>query len=83
MGQRQPFSYTIAFRNSGDVAARAVLVTDELVEGFEVPIPGARRGFYFNISSQLSSLFDLFGASRKGLTTTTLSEEEQKDKLEK
>jgi hypothetical protein len=32
------------------------------------PIP-TRRGFYFAISSKLSSLFDLFGTSRNGLAT--------------
>lgn len=30
---------------------------------------GARRGFYFTISSKLSNLFDLFGTSRQGLAT--------------
>ncbi|MDX6613910.1 MAG: hypothetical protein QOD75_3096 [Blastocatellia bacterium] len=34
-------------------------------------LPGsARRGFYFNISTKLSNLFDLFGASRNNVTTT-------------
>ncbi len=33
-------------------------------------IIAARRGFYFTISSKLSNLFDLFGTSREGLTTT-------------
>jgi uncharacterized repeat protein (TIGR01451 family) len=33
-------------------------------------LPGStHRGFYFNISTKLSNLFDLFGASRKQLTT--------------
>jgi uncharacterized repeat protein (TIGR01451 family) len=31
---------------------------------------GTRRGFYFNISTKLSNLFNLFGASRNDLTTT-------------
>ncbi|MFN2454799.1 MAG: hypothetical protein ABR577_11325 [Pyrinomonadaceae bacterium] len=30
---------------------------------------GARRGFYFNISSKLSNLFDLFGTSQQGLAS--------------
>jgi hypothetical protein len=29
-----------------------------------------KRGFYFTISSKLSSLFDLFGTSRAGLATS-------------
>jgi uncharacterized repeat protein (TIGR01451 family) len=33
-------------------------------------IGGIRRGFYFNISTKLSNLFDLFGASNNKLTTT-------------
>ncbi|HEY5885696.1 MAG TPA: DUF11 domain-containing protein [Pyrinomonadaceae bacterium] len=33
-------------------------------------IGGKRRGFYFNISTKLSNLFDLFGASRNDLTTS-------------
>ncbi|MCP9495504.1 MAG: hypothetical protein MSG64_13745 [Pyrinomonadaceae bacterium MAG19_C2-C3] len=32
---------------------------------------GARRGFYFTISSKLSNLFNLFGTSRAGLDGTT------------
>ncbi len=35
VGVGQPFSYTIAFRNSGDVLARDVLITDDLVDGIE------------------------------------------------
>lgn len=30
-----------------------------------------RRGFYFTISSKLSNLFDLFGTSKKGLTSAS------------
>ncbi len=30
-----------------------------------------RRGFYFTITSKLSNLFDLFGTSRAGLSSTT------------
>lgn len=37
-----PFTYTIAFRNHGDVAARAVVVTDELPAGIEYA-PGTLR----------------------------------------
>jgi hypothetical protein len=41
-------------------------------------VGGARRGFYFNISTKLSNFFDLFGTSRKDLTSgpgqTTTSE---------
>ena len=29
------------------------------------PLLGARRGFYFTISSKLSNLFDLFGTPRQ------------------
>jgi hypothetical protein len=32
---------------------------------------GTRRGFYFNISSKLSNLFNLFERSNKGLNTTS------------
>jgi hypothetical protein len=33
-------------------------------------IPGGpRRGFYFNISTKLSNLFDLFGKARKEVTS--------------
>jgi hypothetical protein len=31
---------------------------------------GIRRGFYFNISTKLSKLFDLFGTADKSVTTT-------------
>ena len=34
-------------------------------------VGGARRGFYFNISTKLSNLFNLFGASDKSLATTS------------
>jgi uncharacterized repeat protein (TIGR01451 family) len=41
-------------------------------------VGGARHGFYFNISTKLSNFFDLFGTSRKDLTSgpgqTTTSE---------
>ncbi|HEX8773328.1 MAG TPA: hypothetical protein VF735_06945 [Pyrinomonadaceae bacterium] len=37
-----PFTYAIAFRNHGDVAARAVVVTDELPAGIEYA-PGTLR----------------------------------------
>src|ERR1051325_5190645 len=37
-----PFTYTIAFRNHGDVAARAVVVSDELPAGIEYA-PGTLR----------------------------------------
>ena len=36
-------------------------------------IPGTRRGFYFNISSKLSNLFNLFDRSGKDLKTTSES----------
>ncbi|HEV2912753.1 MAG TPA: hypothetical protein VGX92_05495 [Pyrinomonadaceae bacterium] len=47
----------------------------------------ARRGFYFTISSKLSNLFDLFGASRGSLQATgapaaTAQPEEEKKKEE-
>jgi hypothetical protein len=35
-----------------------------------VSLNNARRGFYFTISSKLSNLFDLFGASRGALQST-------------
>ncbi|MDQ3586420.1 MAG: hypothetical protein M3407_11680 [Acidobacteriota bacterium] len=38
------------------------------IEPNSPPNFGARRGFYFTISSKLSNLFDLFGTSRQGLT---------------
>jgi uncharacterized repeat protein (TIGR01451 family) len=37
-----PFTYTISFRNHGDVVARAVLVSDELPAGIEY-VPGSLR----------------------------------------
>ena len=40
------------------------------IEPSSAIIGGKRRGFYFNISTKLSNLFDLFGASRNALTTT-------------
>jgi hypothetical protein len=36
--------------------------------GLDNAIP-RKQGFYFTISSKLSSLFDLFGTSRAGLAT--------------
>ena len=38
-------------------------------------VGGTRRGFYLNISTKLSNLFDLFGASRRKATETTPSGE--------
>jgi uncharacterized repeat protein (TIGR01451 family) len=38
----------------------------------------ARRGFYFNISSKLSNLFDLFGTSKKGLASSPTSSSDSK-----
>jgi uncharacterized repeat protein (TIGR01451 family) len=43
------------------------------------PPIGPRRGFYFTISSKLSNLFDLFGASDKGLTHFAGQKEERHD----
>lgn len=37
----------------------------------------ARRGFYFNISSKLSNLFDLFGTSKSGLAGEKSHDEEE------
>jgi hypothetical protein len=34
-------------------------------------VGNTRRGFYFNISTKLSNLFNLFGTSRNDLTTTS------------
>jgi uncharacterized repeat protein (TIGR01451 family) len=36
-----------------------------------------RSGFYFNISSKLSSLFDLFGTSKQGLASTEVNDQNQ------
>jgi uncharacterized repeat protein (TIGR01451 family) len=36
-----------------------------------------RSGFYFNISSKLSSLFDLFGTSRQGLASSDVNDQNQ------
>ena len=41
---------------------------------------GARRGFYFNISTKLSNLFNLFGKSSEVPTRTNGLEEKQRDK---
>ncbi|MGB8508395.1 MAG: hypothetical protein WCD76_08315, partial [Pyrinomonadaceae bacterium] len=45
-------------------------------EPFNNSAAGARRGFYFTISSKLSNLFDLFGTSREGLTTTDTNDKQ-------
>ncbi len=51
--------------------------------GLDNAIP-RKQGFYFNVSSKLSSLFDLFGTSRAGLATgdnqtTTVAAPEKED----
>jgi uncharacterized repeat protein (TIGR01451 family) len=43
------------------------------------PIP-RRTGFYFNISSKLSNLFDLFGTSRQGLASNEANDQNQTKK---
>jgi uncharacterized repeat protein (TIGR01451 family) len=45
-------------------------------------VVGGRRGFYFNISSKLSNLFDLFGKSRESLQPEGAPEEAPKAKEE-
>ncbi len=41
-----------------------------------------RRGFYFNISSKLSSLFNLFGNSDKGLQSASAASKQSQSKAE-
>jgi uncharacterized repeat protein (TIGR01451 family) len=40
-------------------------------EPFGAPVPAQPRGWYFTVSTKLSSLFDLFGTSAEGLAPST------------